>query len=122
MRGADLTQDSMFSHMTLSKFVPAEHPLWPIREILNEALREMDEIFAGMYADTGRDSIPPEQLLRGLILQSLYGLRDGSGNRELEKAIEDPQHVKKMEEAGARTARHAKAAKYTEWARSRPHK
>jgi len=65
----------MFSYMTVSKFVPPEHPLRPIREILNEALREMDDIFEGMYADTGRDSIPPEQLLRGLILQSLYGLR-----------------------------------------------
>ena len=61
MRGADVTQESMFSYMTLSKFVPAEHPLRAIREILNEALREMDEIFAGMYADTGRDSIPPGQ-------------------------------------------------------------
>lgn len=75
MRGADVTQDSMFSYMTVSKFVPPEHPLRPIREILNAALREMDETFAAMYADSGRDSIPPEQLLRGLILQSLYGLR-----------------------------------------------
>ncbi len=75
MRGVDVTQESMFSYMTVSKFVPPEHPLRPIREILNEALREMDDIFEGMYADTGRDSIPPEQLLRGLILQSLYGLR-----------------------------------------------
>ena len=75
MRGADVTQDTMFSYMTVSKFVPPEHPLRPIREILNAALREMDETFAAMYADSGRDSIPPEQLLRGLILQSLYGLR-----------------------------------------------
>src|SRR3990167_7180659 len=75
MRGADVTQDSLFSYMTVSKFVPPEHPLRPIRKILNEALREMDETFAAMYADSGRDSIPPEQLLRGLVLQSLYGLR-----------------------------------------------
>ncbi len=75
MRGADVTQDSMFSYMTVSKFVPPEHPLRPILEILNTALREMDETFAVMYADSGRDSIPPEQLLRGLILQSLYGVR-----------------------------------------------
>ena len=75
MRGADVTQDSLFSYMTVSKFVPPEHPLRPIRAILNEALREMDETFAAMYADSGRDSIPPEQLLRGLVLQTLYGLR-----------------------------------------------
>ena len=75
MRGADVTQDSMFSYLTLEDYVPKGHPLQPIREIVNAALREMDETFAAMYADSGRDSIPPEQLLRGLILQSLYGLR-----------------------------------------------
>lgn len=75
MRGADVTQGGMFSYLTLEDYVPKEHPLRPIREIVNAALREMDETFAAMYADSGRDSIPPEQLLRGLILQSLYGLR-----------------------------------------------
>ena len=75
MRGVDVTQESMFSYQTLSEYVPEAHPLRPIREIVNAALREMDETFAAMYADSGRDSIPPEQLLRGLILQSLYGLR-----------------------------------------------
>ncbi|MSQ53032.1 MAG: IS5 family transposase [Betaproteobacteria bacterium] len=75
MRGADVTQDSMFTYLTLEGYVPKEHPLRPIREIVNAALREMDQTFAAMYADSGRDSIPPEQLLRGLILQSLYGLR-----------------------------------------------
>lgn len=75
MRGADVSQDSMFSYQTLEDYVPKDHPLRAIREIVNAALREMDETFAAMYADSGRDSIPPEQLLRGLILQSLYGLR-----------------------------------------------
>lgn len=75
MRGADVTQESMFSYQTLGDYVPEAHPLRPIREIVNAALREMDETFAAMYAESGRDSIPPEQLLRGLILQSLYGLR-----------------------------------------------
>ena len=75
MRGVDVTIDSMFSYQTLEDYVPKEHPLRPIREIVNAALREMDETFAAMYADSGRDSIPPEQLLRGLILQCLYGLR-----------------------------------------------
>ena len=75
MRGADVTQGSMFSYLTLEDYVPKHHPLRPIQEIVNAALRGMDETFAAMYADSGRDSIPPEQLLRGLILQSLYGLR-----------------------------------------------
>jgi transposase len=75
MRGADVTQGSMFSYQTVEDYVPKDHPVRPIREIVNTALREMDATFAAMYADSGRDSIPPEQLLRGLILQSLYGLR-----------------------------------------------
>jgi len=70
-----VTQESMFSYLTLEQFVPPQHPLRPIREMVNAALRAMDATFAAMYADAGRDSIPPEQLLRGLILQSLYGLR-----------------------------------------------
>lgn len=75
MRGADVTQGGMFSYLTLEDYVPRNHPLRPIQEIVNAALRGMDQTFAAMYADSGRDSIPPEQLLRGLILQSLYGLR-----------------------------------------------
>ena len=75
MRGADVTQENMFTYVTLGDLVPVDHPLRPIREILNTALREMDKLFAKMYSEFGRESIPPEQLLRGLILQSLYGLR-----------------------------------------------
>jgi transposase len=75
MRGVDVTIESMFSYQTLSDYVPEDHPLKAILEIVNPALREMDATFEAMYADTGRDSIAPEQLLRGLLLQSLYGLR-----------------------------------------------
>jgi len=58
MRGADVTQGGMFSYLTLEEYVPKDHPLRPIREIVNAALREMDETFAAMYADSGRDSTP----------------------------------------------------------------
>jgi transposase len=75
MRGADVMQESLFTYMTLNDFVPGNHPLRPIREIVNTALSAMDATFEAMYADSGRDSIPPEQLLRGLLLQALYGLR-----------------------------------------------
>ena len=75
MRGADVMQESLFTYMTLNDFVPANHPLRAIREIVNTALSAMDRTFEVMYADAGRDSIPPEQLLRGLILQALYGIR-----------------------------------------------
>ncbi len=75
MRGADVMQESLFTTLTLSDFVPANHPLRGIREIVNTALTAMDGTFAAMYADSGRDSIPLEQLIRGLILQALYGIR-----------------------------------------------
>jgi len=58
-----------------SDYVPAEHPLIAIREILNPALRDMDRLFESMYEERGRYSVPPEWLLRGLVLQALYGIR-----------------------------------------------
>lgn len=75
MRGADVTQEGLFVTRSTADYVPATHPLRPIREILNTALREMDELFASIYDERGRDSVPPEWLLRGLVLQALYGIR-----------------------------------------------
>lgn len=75
MRGADVTQERLFSVRQTVDFVPAAHPLIAVREILNRALHGMDRLFDSMYADTGRDSVPPERLLRGLVLQALYGIR-----------------------------------------------
>jgi len=75
MRGADVLQESLFTVKTLNDFVPAGHPLRPIREIVNVALKEMDALFARMYSEFGRESIAPERLLRALILQALYSIR-----------------------------------------------
>lgn len=75
MRGADVTQESLFTTRTTAAFVPADHPLIEIRSILNQALRGMDERFAAMNAQGGRLSVAPERLLRGLVLQALYGIR-----------------------------------------------
>ena len=75
MRGADVMQDTLFAVRSLESYVPAEHPLRPVRDILNEALKRMDPLFAAMYAPAGRDSIAPEKLLRALMLQVLYGVR-----------------------------------------------
>jgi transposase len=75
MRGADVLQESLFTVKTLDDFVPVEHPLRPIREIVNTALKEMDALFARMYSEFGRESIAPERLLRALILQALYSIR-----------------------------------------------
>ncbi len=75
MRGADIMQDTLFTVRSLDSFVPENHPLRPIREILNRALKDMDAAFEAMYAESGRDSIPPEKLLRALMLQLLYSIR-----------------------------------------------
>jgi transposase len=75
MRGADVTQESLFVIRQTADYVPAGHPLVAIREILNCALRDMDLLFESIYDDRGRYSVPPEWLLRGLVLQALYGIR-----------------------------------------------
>jgi len=75
MRGADVTQEGLFIVRKTSDYVPTEHPLIAIREIVNAALREMDRLFESMYEERGRYSVPPEWLLRGLVLQALYGIR-----------------------------------------------
>ncbi len=75
MRGADVTQEDLFVTRKTSDYVPAGHPLVAIREILNRALRDMDLLFESIYEERGRYSVPPEWLLRGLVLQALYGIR-----------------------------------------------
>lgn len=75
MRGADVTQEGLFIVRKTSDYVPREHPLIEIREIVNVALRDMDRLFESMYEERGRYSVPPEWLLRGLMLQALYGIR-----------------------------------------------
>ena len=75
MRGADVTQEGLFVTRQTADYVPEGHPLVAIREILNRALRDMDLLFESIYDDRGRYSVPPEWLLRGLVLQALYGIR-----------------------------------------------
>jgi transposase len=75
MRGADVMQEGLFVSRQTADYVPAGHPLVAIREILNRALRDMDVLFESIYDERGRYSVPPEWLLRGLVLQALYGIR-----------------------------------------------
>ena len=70
-----MTQEGLFVVKQTADYVPAAHPLLAIREILNVSLRDMDLLFESMYEDRGRYSVPPEWLLRGLLLQALYGIR-----------------------------------------------
>ena len=75
MRGADDHQDGMFSYLSPAARVPQDHPLRPIKKMVNQALNEVWHDFAAMYAKEGRPSIPPEKLLRALLLQGLYTIR-----------------------------------------------
>jgi transposase len=75
MRGDDGFQDELFSYGGLGERVPAGHPLRRIREFADVALRQMSPEFEALYSKLGRPSIPPEQLLRGLLLQMLYSIR-----------------------------------------------
>ena len=62
MRGADVMQEELFAVKRLDEFVPKDHPLRAVRDILNAALTKLDADFDSMYASTGRDSIAPEKL------------------------------------------------------------
>ena len=75
MRGADAMQESLFTVAKLDDFVPADHPLRPIRVLVNDALTAMNAPFNAIYADSGRDSIAPEKLIRALLLQVFYSIR-----------------------------------------------
>ncbi|HHX6876302.1 TPA: IS5 family transposase [Pseudomonas aeruginosa] len=75
MRGADITQETLFTTVKLDDFVPEDHPLRAIRELTDQALRRMNGLFDTLYADSGRHSIPPEKLLRAQLLQLFYSLR-----------------------------------------------
>ena len=75
MRGDTEQSDSFIYNLNLEERVPKNHPLRRIRYYANEALKEMSDFFDTLYSKEGRPSIPPEQLLRALLLQALYGIR-----------------------------------------------
>jgi transposase len=75
MRGDDQQQFGVFSYVSLEQRVPQEHPLRAIRKAVDEIFRAMGKEFDGLYAKTGRPSIPPERLLRALLLQIFYSVR-----------------------------------------------
>jgi transposase len=75
MRGSDTVSGKLFSYVNLEKRVPADRPLRVIRGIVNATLVAMSAEFAALYSPFGRESIPPERLLRALLLQALYTIR-----------------------------------------------
>ncbi len=75
MRGEDSKQTAMFSYISPEDRVPADHPLRIIRDMVDPILERISPQFAALYARGGRPSIPPEKLLRALLLQVLYTIR-----------------------------------------------
>ena len=75
MRGADEQPGAMFSYVSLEARVPQDHPLRAIRGITDRALARLSPQFGTLYVQFGRPSVPPEQLLRALLLQALYTIR-----------------------------------------------
>jgi len=75
MRGGDERTEELFSYVSCEARVPASHPLRPIRAIVDEVLEFLSPEFEGLYSKIGRPSIPPEKLLRALLLQAFYSIR-----------------------------------------------
>jgi transposase len=85
MRGGDGRSGKLFSYVDLEARVRTDHPLRAIRSIVNEALTEMEGEFGVLYAPIGRPSIPPEKLLRAMLLQAFYSIRS---ERQLMERLE----------------------------------
>src|ERR1700750_2194364 len=75
MRGADSQSGQRFSYLSPESLVPQEHPLRAIRLLVNAALERLSPAFAAIYSESGRPSIPPERLLRALLLQAFFSVR-----------------------------------------------
>ena len=85
MRGGDERSGELFSYVDLEKRVRGDHPLRAIRAIVNAALSALEREFAALYAPVGRPSIPPEKLLRAMLLQAFYSIRS---ERQLTERLE----------------------------------
>ena len=75
MRGVDEQTGALFSYLSAEALVPADHPLWPIRLLVNRALERLSGAFDKLYRASGRALIAPEKLLRALLLQAFFGVR-----------------------------------------------
>jgi transposase len=75
MRGLEDRSDALFLYISPESFVPADHPLRPIRLMADKALASLSREFEQMYSPTGRPSVPPEVLLKSLLLQVLFSIR-----------------------------------------------
>lgn len=75
MRGSTDHQVTMLALVDPDQLIPADHPIRRVKPIVEEALRELEPIFARMYSEVGRHSIPPEHLLKASLLMAFYSIR-----------------------------------------------
>jgi transposase len=75
MRGQGQPQQVLFSYRSMDERIPEDHPLRTVRALVDEILARLGPQFERLYAASGRPSIPPEHLLRALLLQILYSIR-----------------------------------------------
>jgi len=85
MRGEDRRSEQLFSYVNLEARIPSKHPLRRILALADDALRSLSGEFSAIYALSGRSSIPPERLLRALLLQAFYTIRS---ERQLMEQLE----------------------------------
>jgi transposase len=85
MRGGDERSGSLFSYVDLEARVGKDHPIGIIRGVVNEALAALAGEFSALYSRSGRPSIPPEKLLRAMLLQAFYSIRS---ERQLMERLE----------------------------------
>jgi transposase len=85
MRGSDGRTGELFSYVDLEKRVRPDHPLRPIRALVNEALATLEQDLSALYPPIGRPSVPPEKLLRATLLQAFYSIRS---ERQLMERLE----------------------------------
>src|SRR5271156_2266526 len=85
MRGSDKGSGELFSYVDLEKRVRRDHPLRAIRTLTDSALAALSGDFAALYSGMGRPSVPPEKLLRAMLLQAFYSVRS---ERQLMERIE----------------------------------
>jgi transposase len=85
MRGKDERPEELFSYVALEQRIPANHPLRTIRGLVDAVLQDLSGAFAKLYSREGRPSIPPERLLRALLVQAFYTVRS---ERQLMEQLE----------------------------------
>ena len=82
MRGLDISFGQLFSYVDFEERVSEKHPLRKIRQLVNDALAGLDAELSKLYSAFGRNSIPPERLLRTLLLPALFSIRSERQLRE----------------------------------------